>query len=80
MAAATLTSKGQITIPASVREALGLKAGDRVEFVQDGKERFAIVPATLPASTLKGLVRKPLKPVSIDDMNEAIAEMGARRK
>jgi antitoxin PrlF len=34
MTTATLTSKGQITIPAEVREALGVDTGDRVEFVE----------------------------------------------
>ena len=34
MATATLTSKGQITLPRVVREKLGVSAGDRVEFVE----------------------------------------------
>ena len=79
MAAATLTTKGQITIPVSVRDALQLMAGDRIEFIDLGERRFAIVPATLPASALKGLIRKPAKPVSIDEMNKAIVEYAARR-
>jgi AbrB family looped-hinge helix DNA binding protein len=33
---ATVTSKGQITIPAEVRKRLGLRQGDRVEFVMEG--------------------------------------------
>lgn len=33
MTTATPTSKGQITIPVEVRKALGVDAGDRVEFV-----------------------------------------------
>ena len=77
MPAATLTSKGQITIPAAVRLALGLNAGDRVEFIQTAEGAFAIVAATHSVTALKGLVRRPSRPVSIEDMNEAIAERGA---
>ena len=77
MPAATLTSKGQITIPAPVRSALGLDAGDRVEFVEIEEGRFAIIPATVSLSRLKGIIRKPEKPVSIEDMNRAIAQRRA---
>jgi AbrB family looped-hinge helix DNA binding protein len=77
MPAATLTSKGQITIPAAVRLALGLNAGDRVEFIQTTEGAFAIVASTNSVTALKGLVRRPSRPVSIEDMNEAIAERGA---
>lgn len=80
MAAATLTSKGQITIPASVRAALGLDTGSRVEFVDTGKGQFAIVPATSPVQALKGLLGKPPKPVSIEDMNSAIEEQGSGKR
>lgn len=74
MAAATLTSKGQITIPIEVRNALGLDAGDRVEFVEVEKGRFAIVAATRSVQELKGLFQgKRSKPVSISEMNAAIA-------
>jgi antitoxin PrlF len=74
MAAATVTSKGQITIPARVRAALGLEAGDRVEFVEQEKGRFAIVAATRSVRELKGMFQgKRSKPVSIEEMNAAIA-------
>jgi AbrB family looped-hinge helix DNA binding protein len=74
MATATLTSKGQITIPSRVREALGLEKGDRVEFVEQGKGQFAIVAATRSVHELKGLFQgKRSKPVSIEEMNSAIA-------
>jgi len=78
MAAATLTSKGQITIPASVRASLGLKAGTRVEFVEIRKGRYEMIPASLPVQSLKGIVRNPGYPVSIEEMNQVIATRAIR--
>ncbi|PIU55326.1 MAG: AbrB family transcriptional regulator [Chloroflexi bacterium CG07_land_8_20_14_0_80_51_10] len=43
MGVATLTSKGQITIPKEVRKALELESGDKVEFIIDGK-RAVVIP------------------------------------
>ena len=80
MATATVTSKGQITIPVAVRAALGLEAGSRVEFVQTEAGKFAIVAATNSVNALKGMLRKPSLPVSIDDMNAAIASHGAKAR
>ncbi len=74
MATATMTSKGQITIPRPVRAALGLDSGDRIEFVELGKGQFAIVAATRSVQELKGLFRgKRSKPATIEEMNAAIA-------
>jgi AbrB family looped-hinge helix DNA binding protein len=50
MAAATLTSKGQLTVPKAVRDALGVGPGDRVDFVQMADGNFAVMPATNPSS------------------------------
>ncbi|MGZ2748072.1 AbrB/MazE/SpoVT family DNA-binding domain-containing protein [Burkholderia stagnalis] len=78
MASATLTSKGQVTIPVDVRNRLGLSTGDRIEFVFNEKSgRYEVVPATRSITSLKGIIRKPSKPVSVEDMNAAIAERGA---
>jgi antitoxin PrlF len=74
MASATVTSKGQITIPVRVRQALGLDAGDRVEFVEVEKGKFAIVAATRSVRELKGMYQdRRRKAVSIEEMNAAIA-------
>lgn len=78
MSTATLTSKGQITIPAAVRAALGVETGDRVEFVQVEPGRFELVAATQSVTALKGLIRKPAAPVTIEAMNEAISTHGAK--
>jgi len=75
LATATMTSKGQVTIPRPVRTALGLDSGDRIEFVEVEKGQFAIVAATRSVQELKGLFRgKRSKPVSIEEMNAAIAK------
>ena len=80
MSAATLTSKGQITIPVMVRAALGVEAGDRLEFVDLGAGRFEVVAATQPVSALRGMVKALKSPVSIDDMNAVIATAGAKAR
>ena len=81
MSTAILTSKGQITIPVKVRNALGLDAGDRIEFVEDEKGQFTIVAATRSVRELKGLFQgKRSKPVSIEEMNAAIAKRASRSR
>jgi len=78
MASATITSKGQVTIPVQVRSALGLDAGDRIEFVEVAKGQFAIVAATRSVRELKGLFQdRRRKRVSIEEMNAAIARRAA---
>jgi len=77
MATATMTSKGQITIPQDVRKRLNLEPGDRVDFVELPDGEFALRPATHDVASLKGLLRKPAKPVSIEDMKTAIRRRGA---
>ena len=77
MATATLTSKGQITIPVSVRNDLKVGTGDRVEFIQIGPGRYEFVAVTHSIKELKGMFGKPAKTVSVEDMNKAIAKRGA---
>jgi len=77
MTTATLSSKGQITIPLRVRKKLGVDAGDRVEFVEIANGQFALVPATVDVRTLKGIVPKPSTPLSVEQMRRIIASRGA---
>jgi antitoxin PrlF len=79
MATATLTSKGQITIPQTVRERLNLGVGDRVEFVELPDGDFAIRPAADDVRSLKGMLQKPPKPVSIEAMADAVRTRGGGR-
>ena len=72
MSSVTLTSKGRITIPVTVRTALGIDVGSRIEFVELESGQFMIVPAVIPIQTLKGVLRRPLAPVTIEQMNMSI--------
>jgi AbrB family looped-hinge helix DNA binding protein len=75
MASATLTSKGQVTLPKSVRDQMGIEAGDRLEFIES-EQGFLVVAATRDIRSLKGIVGKPKQPVTIEVMNSAIEKMG----
>ncbi len=79
MTTATMTSKGQITIPVAIRQRLGLDSGDRIEFVEAADGSFAIRPANDDVRSLKGLLRKPATPVSITDMDSAIRKRAEER-
>ncbi len=79
MATATITSKGQTTIPKTVRQRLRLKAGDRVEFVVQDDGTALMVPATIRVADLEGILSPPRKPVTVAAMNAAIRKHGARR-
>lgn len=73
MAVSTVTSKGQITIPKSVRERLQLHPGDKVDFVIEKKGRVVLEPATADVKELGGMLHKPgMKKVSVKQMNRAI--------
>ncbi len=74
-----MTTKGQITIPLDVRRRLGLNAGDRIEFVEFVDGAFAIKPAIEDVRSLKGLLRKPSGPVSIEDIKVVVRARGTRR-
>jgi antitoxin PrlF len=81
MASATMTSKGQITLPVRVRAALGLGPGDKVEFVETDRGEFLMVAATRSVRELKGMFQdKRRKPVSIEEMNAAIARRAAESR
>ena len=70
---ATLTSKGQVTVPAEIRKQLKLRVGDRLDFVLHEDGHLEIVPLRQELKSLKGMVPRPEKPVSLEEMDEAIA-------
>ena len=81
MTIATLTSKGQTTIPKQVREHLKLSPGDKLDFVIEPEGRVVIRPAKLDVRALKGMLRRREgKVLSIEEMDAAIASGAARKR
>ena len=75
MSIATLTSKGQVTIPADVREALCLHSGDRIDFVVDSSGGATVRPLKKTVDEVFGMLHQPgQKSASIANMREAIAK------
>ncbi len=72
MLSSTITTKGQITIPKDIRNILNIGKGDRVEFLVDANGAVTILPVANDITALKGLVAKPEKYVSLEDMKNAI--------
>lgn len=77
MLTSTITSKGQITIPKEIRDLLNLHPGDRIDFIVENG-RIYVQPTDVDVRSLSGLLYKPeRKPVSLEEMDAAIAQ-GAR--
>ena len=72
MPTTTLTSKGQVTIPKTVRDELGLREGDRIAFrvLEDGT--VVVEPETVDLLDLRGILKPKRKGVSVSDMDKAI--------
>jgi AbrB family looped-hinge helix DNA binding protein len=70
-----ITAKGQATIPKAIREHLRLKPGDRVKFFVHPDGSVVLLPK-LPASALRGIVKRRRRPVTIEEMSAA-ASAGA---
>jgi antitoxin PrlF len=71
-----ITVKGQATIPKAVRDHLGLKPGDRVKFFIHPDGTVVMLPK-IPVSALRGIVTSRRPTVTIEEMNEAVAEAAA---
>ena len=76
---ATITSKGQVTIPKPIRDRLRLKPGDRIDFVLDDDGDLRVAPVKAFVTQLKGMLSKPASPVTLAEMDEAIARASRRK-
>ena len=80
MWSATLSSKGQITLPKALREAFGLMAGSRVTFEISG-DSATLRPAGSSVDDAFGILHKPgQRTVSVQDMDAAIRHRARGRR
>ena len=74
MVTATLTTKGQITIPKAVRDSLRLHSGDRVAFVLQGDAGALLKPITKSVDEVFGKLHDPRQRArTVAEMNTAVA-------
>jgi antitoxin PrlF len=74
MPTATMTTKGQITVPADVRAAFGLRAGSKIDFVVNAAGERVMRPRAGDIRALRGLVDHAGPSVSLETMDAAAAE------
>ena len=79
MPTSTITSKGQITVPKAIRDALGVRAGDKVTFRVEPDGTVRVEAQTVDLRALRGMVRTDVRGVTLDDMNAAIADGAVER-
>ena len=73
----SITIKGQTTLPKAIRDSLAVKAGDRVRYVI--VDEGVLMMPVRPTGRLFGSLRYEGPPVSLDDMDRAIAEGAIER-
>jgi antitoxin PrlF len=73
MPTATLTSKGQLTLPKLIRDRLRVRPGDAVDFVVTESGDIQVRAGHVDARELRGLLKRPgRKAVSVDAMDAAL--------
>jgi AbrB family looped-hinge helix DNA binding protein len=81
MPIATLTSKGQITLPKTIRDRLRVDTGDQIDFVVNERGDIVVRPVSLDIIELKGLLKRPRHHgVTVEKMNAAILRRHSRKR
>jgi len=75
MALATITTKGQLTIPKTIRESLQLHSGDKVEIIVTDTKEAIMRPISKKVDDLFCKLHKPgRKPVTIEEIDEVVTK------
>ncbi len=81
MPTATVTSKGQVTIPKAVRKILRVNVGDQVDFVLTERGDVVVRGVSLDVHELKGLLKRPRRrAVTVEEMNASVLQRHARKR
>ncbi|GAB4201433.1 MAG: AbrB/MazE/SpoVT family DNA-binding domain-containing protein [Coleofasciculaceae cyanobacterium] len=75
MSIATVTIKGQVTIPKEIRDYLKLETGSKIEFAIDENGNVKLIPLNVSVETLSGVLHRPnMRTATMEEMEAAIAE------
>ena len=75
MVTATMTNKGQITIPKTVRDLLNLHSGDKIAFNMHGTNEAVLKPVTKTVDQIFGrLYKKGQVAKTVSEMNQTVAQ------
>ena len=75
MATATLTTKGQVTIPKKIRESLKLHTGDKIEIIVTKKGEAIIRPISKKVDEIFCKLHRPgKKAVTLEAMDNAVGK------
>ena len=78
MTTVTLTSKGQLTLPRALRDALGLAPGARLQASIDAQGRLVLVPSRYEPEDLFRDRPRVNRVLSVEEMDQAIAAAVSR--
>ena len=73
MTSATVTTKGQVTIPKEIRDYLNLDTGSKVDFIVDENGTVKMISLNIPVQKLSGILhRKGMMAATLEEMEESI--------
>lgn len=73
MPSSILTSRGRVTIPKAIRERLGLRPGDRLQFRVTAQGKMLIEPSSVDLPDLRGILKANGKHVTVEKMKAAMS-------
>jgi AbrB family looped-hinge helix DNA binding protein len=74
-----VTNKGQLTIPKEIRERLGLSKGGNVSLTLEDDNRVVLSPKRVKLSDLAGMLGKPPRSLTLEEMDDVIAQAAIER-